>query len=54
MKLQQLRYICEVAANQLNVSHAANNLYISQAGVSKQIRLLEDELGIEIDRKSVV
>ena len=47
MKLQQLRYICEVAANQLNVSHAANNLYISQAG-SKQIRLLEDELGIEI------
>lgn len=52
MKLQQLRYICEVAANQLNVSHAANNLYISQAGVSKQIRLLEDELGIEIFTRS--
>ncbi|MCC6375304.1 MAG: LysR family transcriptional regulator, partial [Moraxellaceae bacterium] len=52
MKLQQLRYICEVANNQLNVSHAANNLYISQAGVSKQIRLLEDELGIEIFTRS--
>ncbi|PTQ89591.1 HTH-type transcriptional regulator CysB [Agitococcus lubricus] len=48
MKLQQLRYICEVAANNLNVSTAAQNLYTSQPGVSKQIRLFEDELGIEI------
>lgn len=48
MKLQQLRYICEVASNNLNVSMAAQNLYTSQPGVSKQIRLLEDELGVEI------
>ena len=48
MKLQQLRYICEVANHNLNVSMAAQNLFTSQPGVSKQIRLLEDELGIEI------
>ena len=56
MKLQQLRYIWEVAHNDLNISATAQNLFTSQPGVSKQIRLLEDELGIEIfvDRKSVV
>lgn len=48
MKLQQLRYICEVASNNLNVSMAAQTLFTSQPGVSKQIRLLEDELGVEI------
>ncbi|WP_025733057.1 HTH-type transcriptional regulator CysB [Carnimonas nigrificans] len=48
MKLQQLRYIWEVAANNLNVSLTANNLFTSQPGVSKQIRQLEEELGIEI------
>lgn len=48
MKLQQLRYIWEVAANNLNVSLTASNLYTSQPGVSKQIRQLEEELGIEI------
>lgn len=48
MKLQQLRYICEVARQGLNLSAAAEKLYTSQPGVSKQIRLLEDELGVEI------
>jgi LysR family cys regulon transcriptional activator len=48
MKLQQLRYIWEVAHHDLNVSQAAQSLYTSQPGVSKQIRLLEDELGVEI------
>ncbi len=48
MKLQQLRYIWEVAHNNLNVSSTAQNMFTSQPGVSKQIRLLEDELGIEI------
>ena len=32
----------------MNISDAANALYTSQPGVSKQIRLLEEELGIEI------
>jgi LysR family transcriptional regulator, cys regulon transcriptional activator len=48
MKLQQLRYACEVARRGLNVSAAAEALYTSQPGISKQIRSLEDELGIEI------
>ena len=48
MKLQQLRYIWEVANNGLNVSAAAESLFTSQPGVSKQIRLLEHELGVEI------
>ena len=48
MKLQQLRYLCEVARRDLSVSAAAQALFTSQPGVSKQIKALEDELGIEI------
>ena len=48
MKLQQLRYLCEVVKQDLNVSDAASSLYTSQPGISKQIRLLEEELGIDI------
>lgn len=52
MKLQQLRYIWEVAHHELNVSLTAQSLYTSQPGISKQIRLLEDELGVEIFSRS--
>jgi LysR family cys regulon transcriptional activator len=52
MKLQQLRYIWEVAHHELNVSATAQSLYTSQPGISKQIRLLEDELGVEIFARS--
>ena len=48
MKLHQLRYIYEVANRDLNVSDAADALFTSQPGVSKQIRLLEDEIGVPI------
>jgi len=48
MKLQQLRYVCEVARQGLNISAAAGVLHTSQPGVSKQVKGLEDELGIEI------
>lgn len=48
MKLQQLRYLVEVAKQGLNVSEAAETLHTSQPGISKQIRLLEDELGIQV------
>ncbi len=48
MTLRQLRYIVAVARYGLNVSATAEHLYTSQPGVSKQIRLLEDELGVEI------
>ncbi len=52
MKLNQLRYICEVARRGLNVSAAAEALFTSQPGVSKQIRMLEDELGVQIFDRS--
>ncbi len=52
MKLQQLKYICEVAKHDLNVSLTAENLFTSQPGISKQIRMLEDELGIQIFQRS--
>lgn len=52
MKLQQLRYIWEVSKHELNVSATAESLYTSQPGVSKQIRLLEDELGVQIFQRS--
>lgn len=48
MKLQQLRYLLEVYRQGLNVSAAAETLFTSQPGISKQIRLLEDELGVEV------
>ncbi len=52
MKLTQLRYIVEVARRGMNVSAAAEALYTSQPGVSKQIRMLEDELGMPIFERS--
>lgn len=48
MKLRQLYYIHEVAKRGLSVTAAAETLFTSQPGVSKQIRLLEDELGVDI------
>ena len=48
MKLQQLRFLCEVANQELNLSKAAKSLHTSQPGISKQIQLLEEELGVEI------
>jgi LysR family cys regulon transcriptional activator len=48
MKLQQLRCLTEVARRGLNVSEAAEALHTSQPGVSKQIRALEDELGVKV------
>jgi LysR family cys regulon transcriptional activator len=52
MKLQQLRYIWEIARHNLNVSATAESLYTSQPGISKQVRMLEDELGIQIFHRS--
>src|SRR5499426_712318 len=48
MKLHQLRYLAAVAQNGLNITAAAQKLHTSQPGVSKQIKLLEDELGFQI------
>ncbi|MFA6119837.1 MAG: HTH-type transcriptional regulator CysB [Sideroxydans sp.] len=48
MNLQQLRYLNEIVKNDLSISAAAATLYTSQPGISKQIRLLEEELGVDI------
>ena len=48
MNLQQLRYVREVARRNLNVSEAAEALHTSQPGISKQIRSLEEELGVAV------
>jgi LysR family cys regulon transcriptional activator len=48
MNLQQLKYLNEIVRRGLNISDAASSLYTSQPGISKQIKLLEEELGIEI------
>src|SRR5438094_9497954 len=48
MKLQQLRCLTEVARRGLNVSEAAEALHTSQPGVSKQIKALEAELGLQV------
>ncbi|MBP9217947.1 MAG: CysB family HTH-type transcriptional regulator [Sterolibacterium sp.] len=48
MNLQQLRYVHEVALRGLNITEAAASLFTSQPGISKQIRLLEEELGVDI------
>ncbi|HEX5787001.1 MAG TPA: HTH-type transcriptional regulator CysB [Woeseiaceae bacterium] len=48
MKLQQLRYLLAIADNGLNITAAAERLYTSQPGVSKQLKLLEEELGLQL------
>ncbi len=48
MKLQQLRYLIAIVRSNLNISAAAESLYTSQPGISKQLRLLEEELGVEL------
>jgi LysR family cys regulon transcriptional activator len=48
MKLQQLRYLVAIVDNGLNISNASEALFTSQPGVSKQIRLLEEELSLQL------
>lgn len=48
MKLQQLKYLLAIVDNGLNITAAAERLFTSQPGVSKQLKLLEEELGLQI------
>jgi len=48
VNLRQLRYIVEIAQRELSISEAAAALHTSQSGVSKQVKLLEEELGFAI------
>ena len=52
MKLHQLRYLREIARQNLSISQAAEALHTSQPGVSKQIQLLEDELKLQIFQRN--
>jgi LysR family transcriptional regulator, cys regulon transcriptional activator len=48
MNLQQLRFLAAVAQNGLNISAAAAKLRTSQPAISRQLKLLEDELGFQM------
>ena len=48
LNIQQLRYLCAIVDHGLNVSDAAEALHTSQPGVSKQVRQLEDEIGVPV------
>ena len=48
MKLQQLNYLIAIADNNLSITSAAAKIHTSQPGISKQLRLLEDELQTKI------
>lgn len=48
MNFQQLRSIRETARCGYNLTEVANVLFTSQPGVSRQIRELEEELGVDI------
>lgn len=48
MNFQQLRIIRETARRDFNLTEVANALYTSQSGVSKHIRDLEEELGVQL------
>ncbi|WP_158903114.1 CysB family HTH-type transcriptional regulator [Burkholderia sp. L27(2015)] len=48
MNFQQLRFVREAVRQNMNLTEVANVLFTSQSGVSKQIKDLEDELGVDI------
>jgi LysR family cys regulon transcriptional activator len=51
MKLQQLRYLCTIVDEAFSITRAAAKLHTSQPGVSKQLRLLEEELNMALLRR---
>ena len=48
MNFQQLRIVRETVRRNYNLTEVANALFTSQSGVSKHIRDLEDEIGVEL------
>ncbi|MET0456820.1 MAG: LysR substrate-binding domain-containing protein [Mycobacterium sp.] len=48
MKLQQLEYVLEIVRQGFHISAAARALHTSQPGVSRQLQLLEAELGFPL------
>lgn len=52
MKLRQLHFVREIVKHDLSITAAAEALFTSQPGISKQLRLLEDELGVPLFERS--
>jgi LysR family cys regulon transcriptional activator len=52
MKLQQLRYLAAVVQSDLNITAAAAKLRATQSAISKQLKLLEEELGFDVFARS--
>lgn len=48
MKLQQLRYLCTIVDESFSITKAASKLHTSQPGISKQLKLLEEELNTRL------
>lgn len=48
MTLKQLKYLLGVVDNGLNITAAAERLYTSQPGISKQLKQLEEEVGVSL------
>lgn len=48
MKFRQLECLCEVVSSGYNLSHAALRLCASQPTITRQLQLLEQDLGFEI------
>jgi len=52
MKIQQLKYLLAIAENNFNITTAAERIYTSQPGISKQLKLLEEELDLRIFKRN--
>jgi len=48
VNLQQLKIVIETVKQNFNLTEVANSLFTSQSGISKHIKDLEDELGVEL------
>src|ERR1700722_16188658 len=48
MTLEQLRFFVAVCESELNITVAARRLQVSQPGVSRQLKELEDEVGLQL------
>lgn len=48
MNFHQVRYLCEVARRGYNLSEVARSLHTSQPGISRQMRMLEEEMGFPV------
>lgn len=57
MNLQQVRFVCAIVDRGLNISRAADSLKVAQPAISRQIQLLEREVGATVfvrNRKRII